>query len=38
MDGALEGELGAAFEAELDGMLPKCDVVVLNMPLTEKTK
>ncbi|XP_047082367.1 formate dehydrogenase 1, mitochondrial-like [Lolium rigidum] len=38
MDGALEGELGATFEEELDAMLPKCDVVVLNMPLTEKTK
>jgi formate dehydrogenase len=38
MDGKLEGELGATFEEELDAMLPKCDVVVLNMPLTEKTK
>jgi formate dehydrogenase len=37
-DAALEEELGAAFEEDLDAMLPKCDVVVLNMPLTDKTK
>ncbi|XBI83971.1 hypothetical protein VPH35_092373 [Triticum aestivum] len=28
----------AALEEELDAMLPKCDVVVLNMPLTDKTR
>lgn len=38
VDAALEEDLGAAFEEDLDAMLPKCDVVVLNMPLTEKTK
>ncbi|VAI36473.1 unnamed protein product [Triticum turgidum subsp. durum] len=38
VDAALEEELGSAFEEELDAMLPKCDVVVLNMPLTDKTK
>ncbi|XP_066322457.1 formate dehydrogenase 2, mitochondrial-like [Miscanthus floridulus] len=38
IDPALEAETGAQFEAELDAMLPKCDVVVLNMPLTEKTR
>ncbi|KAF8750162.1 hypothetical protein HU200_012412 [Digitaria exilis] len=31
-------ELGAEFEADLDAMLPKCDVVVMNMPLTDKTR
>uniref|UniRef100_A0A453LQV7 D-isomer specific 2-hydroxyacid dehydrogenase NAD-binding domain-containing protein n=1 Tax=Aegilops tauschii subsp. strangulata TaxID=200361 RepID=A0A453LQV7_AEGTS len=38
VDAALEEELGAAFEEEVDAMLPKCDVVVLNMPLTDKTR
>lgn len=38
IDTALEAEVGAQFEADLDAMLPKCDVVVLNMPLTEKTR
>ncbi|OEL13830.1 Formate dehydrogenase 2, mitochondrial [Dichanthelium oligosanthes] len=38
IDPALEEEFGAEFEAELDAMLPKCDVVVMNMPLTEKTR
>ncbi|CAL5054767.1 unnamed protein product [Urochloa decumbens] len=34
----MEAELGAGFEADLDAMLPKCDVVVINMPLTDKTR
>nr|CAB3450828.1 unnamed protein product [Digitaria exilis] len=34
----MEEELGAEFEADLDAMLPKCDVVVMNMPLTDKTR
>ncbi|KAL5666258.1 hypothetical protein ACJX0J_026366, partial [Zea mays] len=38
IDPALEAEIGAQFEADLDAMLPKCDVVVINMPLTEKTR
>ncbi|XP_042498773.1 formate dehydrogenase, mitochondrial-like isoform X2 [Macadamia integrifolia] len=38
MDPELEAQTGAKFEEDLDAMLPKCDVVVLNMPLTEKTK
>ncbi|KAL0288007.1 UNVERIFIED_CONTAM: Formate dehydrogenase, mitochondrial [Sesamum calycinum] len=38
MDPQLESEIGAKFEEDLDAMLPKCDVIVINMPLTEKTK
>ncbi|KAM7267061.1 hypothetical protein ACFE04_009227 [Oxalis oulophora] len=38
MDDALEAEIGAKFEEDLDAMLPKCDIVVINTPLTEKTK
>ncbi|KAG0463881.1 hypothetical protein HPP92_019950 [Vanilla planifolia] len=38
IDPALEKELGAKFEEDLDAMLPKCDIVVINMPLTEKTR
>ncbi|KAL6960609.1 formate dehydrogenase (NAD+) [Sarracenia purpurea var. burkii] len=34
----LEKETGAKFEEDLDAMLPKCDVIVTNLPLTEKTK
>lgn len=38
MDPELEKETGAKFEDELDAMLPKCDVVVINTPLTEQTR
>lgn len=38
MDAQLEQQIGAKFEEDLDAMLPKCDVIVINMPLTEKTK
>ncbi|CAI9111053.1 OLC1v1011187C1 [Oldenlandia corymbosa var. corymbosa] len=38
MDPELESQIGAKFEEDLDAMLPKCDIVVINMPLTEKTK
>ncbi|KAH7847829.1 hypothetical protein Vadar_030653 [Vaccinium darrowii] len=38
MDSGLESETGAKFEEDLDAMLPKCDIVVTNLPLTEKTK
>ncbi|KAF5740367.1 hypothetical protein HS088_TW11G00435 [Tripterygium wilfordii] len=38
MDPELETQTGAKFEEDLDGMLAKCDVVVINMPLTEKTR
>lgn len=38
IDREVEEELGAGFEPDLDAMLPKCDVVVMNMPLTEKTR
>ncbi|KRY02615.1 Formate dehydrogenase, mitochondrial, partial [Trichinella patagoniensis] len=38
IDPELEKEIGAKFEEDLDVMLPKCDVVVINTPLTEKTK
>lgn len=34
----LEKETGATFEANVDDMLPKCDVVVINMPLSDKTR
>jgi formate dehydrogenase len=34
----LEKETGAKLEEDLDAMLPKCDVVVVNVPLTEKTR
>ncbi|KAL2335646.1 hypothetical protein Fmac_016859 [Flemingia macrophylla] len=38
MDSELEKEIGVKFEEELDAMLPKCDVVVINTPLTEQTR
>jgi formate dehydrogenase len=34
----LEKELGATYEEDLDAMLPKCDIIVINTPLTEKTR
>ncbi|KAH7292310.1 hypothetical protein KP509_29G061400 [Ceratopteris richardii] len=33
-----EKETGAKWEENLEEMLPKCDVVVINVPLTERTK
>ncbi|GAB2284195.1 formate dehydrogenase (NAD+) [Dionaea muscipula] len=38
MDPELESKIGATYEEDLDKMLPKCDIIVLNMPLTEKTR
>uniref|UniRef100_A0A7N0T2I4 Formate dehydrogenase, mitochondrial n=1 Tax=Kalanchoe fedtschenkoi TaxID=63787 RepID=A0A7N0T2I4_KALFE len=38
MDSELEKQTGAKFEEDLDAMLPKCDIIVINTPLTEKTK
>ncbi|XP_059640223.1 formate dehydrogenase, mitochondrial [Cornus florida] len=38
MDPELENQTGAKFEEDLDLMLPKCDIVVINTPLTDKTK
>jgi len=38
MDSELESQIGAKFEDDLDAMLPKCDIIVINTPLTEKTK
>lgn len=38
MDPELESQMGAKFEEDLVKMLGKCDVVVMNTPLTEKTK
>ncbi|KAL6551496.1 formate dehydrogenase (NAD+) [Orobanche gracilis] len=38
MDTELESQIGAKFEEDLDSMLPKCDIIVINTPLTEKTK
>ncbi|PIA62018.1 hypothetical protein AQUCO_00200184v1 [Aquilegia coerulea] len=37
MDSDLESQTGAKYEEDLDAMLPKCDIIVINMPLTEKT-
>lgn len=34
----MEKETGAKYVESLDEMLPKCDVVVVNTPLTEKTR
>lgn len=38
IDPELEKEIGAKYEEDLDVMLPKCDVIVINTPLTEKTR
>ncbi|KAK5820404.1 formate dehydrogenase, mitochondrial [Gossypium arboreum] len=38
IDPELEKQTGAKFEEDLDAMLPKCDIIVINMPLTEKTR
>ncbi|ERN06637.1 hypothetical protein AMTRI_Chr01g135110 [Amborella trichopoda] len=38
MEHELEAQIGAQFEPDVDAMLPKCDVIVINTPLTEKTK
>ncbi|KAL5796958.1 hypothetical protein ACOSQ2_001778 [Xanthoceras sorbifolium] len=38
MDPELENQTGAKFEEDLDAMLPKCDIIVVNMPLTDKTR
>ncbi|XP_039126444.1 formate dehydrogenase, mitochondrial-like [Dioscorea cayenensis subsp. rotundata] len=38
MEPELEKQIGAKFEEDLDAMLPKCDVIVINTPLTEKTR
>ncbi|CAK9161337.1 unnamed protein product [Ilex paraguariensis] len=38
MDSELANQTGAKFEEDLDAMLPKCDIIAINMPLTEKTK
>ncbi|GAB4846775.1 formate dehydrogenase (NAD+) [Ancistrocladus abbreviatus] len=38
MDPELENQTGAKYEEDLEKMLPKCDVVVINTPLTEKTR
>ncbi|WCJ20959.1 formate dehydrogenase [Euphorbia peplus] len=37
MDPELENQIGAKFEEDVDAMLPKCDIVVINTPLTDKT-
>lgn len=38
MEPELEKEIGAKYVENLHEMLPKCDVVVVNTPLTEKTR
>ncbi|XP_010439639.1 PREDICTED: formate dehydrogenase 1, mitochondrial-like isoform X3 [Camelina sativa] len=34
----LEKEIGAKYVKDINEMLPQCNVVVVNMPLTEKTR
>ncbi|XP_022983177.1 formate dehydrogenase, mitochondrial isoform X1 [Cucurbita maxima] len=38
IDPELEKQIGAKFEEDMDAMLPKCDVLVINTPLTDKTR
>ncbi|CAH1412380.1 unnamed protein product [Lactuca virosa] len=38
MESELENQIGATFEEDLDQMLPKCDIILINTPLTDKTK
>lgn len=38
MDPELENQTGAKYEEDVDAMLPKCDIIVINMPLTDKTR
>ncbi|KAJ4729201.1 Formate dehydrogenase, mitochondrial [Melia azedarach] len=38
MSPELENQMGAKFEEDLDTMLSKCDIVVVNTPLTDKTR
>ncbi|XP_061348571.1 formate dehydrogenase, mitochondrial-like, partial [Gastrolobium bilobum] len=38
MEAELEEQIGAKFEEDLDAMLPKCDVIVINTPLTDQTR
>ena len=38
IDPELEKQIGAQFEEDLEAMLPKCDVLVINTPLTDKTR
>ena len=38
MESELENQIGATFEEDLDKMLPKGDIILINAPLTEKTK
>lgn len=38
MDPEMENQTGAKYEEDLDGMLKKCDIVVINTPLTDKTR
>ncbi|XP_028785030.1 formate dehydrogenase, mitochondrial-like [Neltuma alba] len=38
MDPELEKQTGAKYEEDLDTLLPKCDVIVINTPLTDKTR
>ena len=34
----MENQTSVTFEKDLDSMLSKYDIVVINMPLTEKTR
>ncbi|XP_061348580.1 formate dehydrogenase, mitochondrial-like [Gastrolobium bilobum] len=38
MEAELEEQIGAKFEEDLDAMLPKCDVIVINTPLTDQPR
>lgn len=38
MEAELKKEIGAKFGEDLDARLAKCDIVIINMPLNEKTR
>jgi formate dehydrogenase len=38
METELENQTGAKFEEDLNSILSKCDIVIINMPLIEKTR
>jgi formate dehydrogenase len=38
METKLENQTGAKFDENLDSILSKCDIVVINMPLISKTR
>jgi len=38
METELENMTGKKFEVDIDSMLSKCDIIVINMPFTKKTR